>query len=174
MPICKGTTAKGEPCKKSTPDPSGYCDKHKAQASGEPVTASSASAAKAAKPAKATKAGKAAAPVVDLKSYKAPPESPDVVCLKGRETKALKDDEVYCGPRLPLSGWDLPASIWKNPYTNKKFTDDESLAMYEEYLKKDADLMAHLPELKGKKLACFCKYPRCHAHVIAKYVAELK
>ena len=46
-------------------------------------------------------------------------------------------------------------------------TATEAVAFYREYLKECPDLMAALPELRGKNLACFCAIDQpCHADVL--------
>jgi hypothetical protein len=40
--------------------------------------------------------------------------------------------------------------------------------MYREYLLGRADLLALLPELRGRRLGCWCAPAPCHAAVIAE------
>ena len=40
--------------------------------------------------------------------------------------------------------------------------------MYREYLLGRADLLALLPELRGRRLGCWCAPEPCHAAVIAE------
>jgi hypothetical protein len=46
---------------------------------------------------------------------------------------------------------------------------------YEDYVRSRPDLMAKLPDLKGKRLGCWHREPRkgCHADVLVKLVNEL-
>jgi hypothetical protein len=77
-------------------------------------------------------------------------------------------------------------SIWGNPYTHKtgtlaKYkvgTRDEAIDLYEKYIieGEGAHLLKHLDELRGKRLACFCKYSgkgkRCHGDILKKIVEK--
>lgn len=60
-------------------------------------------------------------------------------------------------------------SCWGNPYsTPDNGTRSEVLAKYETWIKGRKDLMARLPELKGKNLACWCSPLPCHADILIK------
>ena len=61
-------------------------------------------------------------------------------------------------------------SIWKNPYSVKKYGREKSLELYEIYLKSNPDLMDKLSELKGKTLGCWCKPEKCHGDILLKYI----
>ncbi len=96
--------------------------------------------------------------------------------MRTRVGRWLKDPcDVYVGR----------PSIWSNPYT--RIGGRSSFAVtpvrfpiqaYEAYVLARPDLLARLPELKGKVLGCFClrlwKPPakpgkeRCHAQVLAR------
>ncbi len=76
-------------------------------------------------------------------------------------------------------------SIWGNPYSHKddtvaKFkvkTIKEAIEKFKEYLLNNTELMAKLPELKGKTLGCWCvdsnSNGRCHGNIIAELVNNL-
>jgi hypothetical protein len=71
--------------------------------------------------------------------------------------------DVYIGrwnPKVPHK------SIWHNPF--KDGTREENIQNFREYLLKSPELMAKLPELKGKKLACWCAPKECHGDVLAE------
>lgn len=71
--------------------------------------------------------------------------------------------DVYVGrwnPKVPHH------SIWHNPF--KDGTREENIAMFKEYLQSRSDLLAKLPELKGRLLACWCAPKDCHADVLAE------
>lgn len=71
--------------------------------------------------------------------------------------------DVYVGRGCYRGGWNLKDSIWKNPFTVKKYGREQCLAMYEEYVRNSPHLMEQLKELKGKRLACFCElHMPCH------------
>lgn len=57
-------------------------------------------------------------------------------------------------------------SIWHNPF--KEGTREENIASFRAYLLSNPSLMALLPKLKGKKLACWCAPKACHADVLAE------
>ena len=71
-------------------------------------------------------------------------------------------------------------SKWGNPYSHKDGTlaefkvgsRKEAISKYEEYLLQNDDLMNSLSELKGKILGCWCKPPRCHGDILAKYAND--
>ena len=50
---------------------------------------------------------------------------------------------------------------------------DEVIAMYERWLRDERpDLMAALPELRGKDLVCWCAPLACHGDVILRLAGE--
>lgn len=49
------------------------------------------------------------------------------------------------------------ASKWKNLYSVKKYSINDSLKLYEEYLLNNKDLLNDIKELKDKTLGCWCK-----------------
>lgn len=74
----------------------------------------------------------------------------------------------YYGPRYGR----LPHSKWANPHL--------SMADYEAHVRAGAELLAALPELRGKTLLCWCRpdegFPPdreiCHGQVLARLVEE--
>ncbi len=74
----------------------------------------------------------------------------------------------------------FPASPWGNPFGISRFATErakrECLERYREWLLGKPELLARLPELRGKVLGCFCcEYdgiseakPLCHAVVLAE------
>lgn len=64
-------------------------------------------------------------------------------------------------------------SCWGNPFVIGIHGDRaEVIERYEEWIRRQPHLMARLPELKGKTLACFCAPLRCHGEVLLKLLAE--
>lgn len=73
-------------------------------------------------------------------------------------------------------------SEWGNPFSHKPCTAaevqvaslDEAIAEYETYFLQrvdtDAGFRARTLELKGKRLACWCKPGRCHGDVIKAWL----
>jgi hypothetical protein len=67
-------------------------------------------------------------------------------------------------------------SKWGNPFSHKKGTLAkfqvgsiiEAVESYRAWLKMQPELMAALPELKGKRLGCWCKPGPCHGDILAE------
>jgi len=86
--------------------------------------------------------------------------------------------DIYIGrgrdPRTGISG------IWGNPYSHLENSEAEFLVgsrieailRYEEWLKKQAHLMAQLPDLHGKVLGCWCPPKPCHGSVLIRMAEE--
>ncbi|KAB1145377.1 DUF4326 domain-containing protein [Streptomyces luteolifulvus] len=83
-------------------------------------------------------------------------------------------DVVYVGRRWTMGGWDLPRHPLYNPFaydtpTRKRDgTRAEVMAKYRAYLLERPDLLALVPALRGKTLACWCAPELCHAEVLAE------
>lgn len=66
------------------------------------------------------------------------------------------------------------ATKWGNPFKiGIDGTRDEVIAKYREYILGRPDLLADLPELKGKALACWCAPKACHGDVLAELANAL-
>lgn len=97
-----------------------------------------------------------------------------VVNLKGHRDDPDFADVVYVGRRMKRGGWDLPASPLASPFRiGPDGTREEVMAKYREWLLSRPDLLALLPELRGRRLGCWCDPLPCHAHVIAELTNEL-
>lgn len=60
-------------------------------------------------------------------------------------------------------------SKWGNPFVlGKDGNRQQVVEKFEKYIKTKPELMASLPELRGKKLGCFCAPLSCHGDVLAK------
>ncbi len=67
-------------------------------------------------------------------------------------------------------------SIWGNPFSHRDFTKaqfkvetrEQAVEAYRQWIKTQPQLLARLPELKGKVLACWCKPQSCHGDVLAE------
>lgn len=58
-------------------------------------------------------------------------------------------------------------SKWGNPYYIPEDGNRETvIRRYKEYILSRPDLLAALPELKGKRLGCFCKPLACHGDIL--------
>lgn len=79
--------------------------------------------------------------------------------------------DVYIGRYNPKFG----SSKWCNPFKMGVDGDrDEVLKKFSKYIKSNKELMAALPELKGKRLGCYCKpfdgfkgKLLCHGQILA-------
>ena len=64
---------------------------------------------------------------------------------------------------------------WGNPFTiGKDGTRDEVVEKYKQWILKQPELLADLPELKGKVLACWCAPQNCHAEVLVELANQNK
>lgn len=62
---------------------------------------------------------------------------------------------------------------WGNPFhIGIHGNRSEVIALYEEWVRKQSDLIAALPELAGKVLACHCAPKRCHGEVLLRLLKE--
>jgi hypothetical protein len=59
-------------------------------------------------------------------------------------------------------------SKWGNPFgIGKDGTREEVIEKYRDWLMTQPELLAALPELKGKTLGCWCAPQACHGDVLA-------
>ena len=59
-------------------------------------------------------------------------------------------------------------SKWGNPFKiGKDGTREEVIDKYAEWIVVQPELMAALPDLRGKRLGCWCKPQACHGDVLA-------
>jgi hypothetical protein len=121
-----------------------------------------------------------------------------VVDVHGKDRITLCSDPsfLYVGRFNRWKGWE--ASVWENPFSlrngqlivlprvrrsawwaerDRVEPGDTLCTLFRRYLLASADLMARLPELRGKKLGCWCGdwapgQPDigCHAVVLAQLV----
>jgi len=67
--------------------------------------------------------------------------------------------DVYCGR----------PSIWGNPFViGKDGNRTEVIKKHREWLLQNKELMAKIPELKGKILGCWCSPQSCHCDFLAE------
>ena len=93
---------------------------------------------------------------------------PMVLNLRGRNG-FIPTGAVYVGRKMSRGRWNLPASKWANPFVMGRDakTHEEIVAKYRAWLQQQPELMAALPELRDKDLACWCVPSwRCHAEVL--------
>lgn len=80
---------------------------------------------------------------------------------------------VHC-KRAPYDEYIGRPSKWGNPFViGRDGTREQVVKQYEEWLRGQPDLMAALPELKDKTLACWCHPLACHGDVLARLVNAL-
>ncbi len=92
-----------------------------------------------------------------------------VVNLKGKKKEDFDGVVVYIGRYHPKWG----SSKWGNPFKiGKDGTREEVIEKFRQYLLSRPDLMAQIPELKGKTLGCWCKPNACHGDVIVEFADE--
>jgi hypothetical protein len=92
-----------------------------------------------------------------------------VVNIKGHRDDPGFADVVYVGRPMHRGGWQLAGSPLANPFRLGPDGDrDEILAKYRDHLLGRDDLLALLPELRGRRLGCWCSPLSCHAEVIAE------
>lgn len=84
------------------------------------------------------------------------------------------DYDVYVGRAFHHQGYDLPASIWGNPFVvGRDGTREEVVEQYERYVLTHPELMERLGELEGQRLGCWCRIgDPCHADVLVRLVEE--
>ncbi|MFD3451395.1 DUF4326 domain-containing protein [Streptomyces sp. NPDC058691] len=92
-----------------------------------------------------------------------------VVNLKGHRDDPDYADVVYVGRPAHRGGWHLPGSPLASPFRpGPDGTREEVLDMYRDYLLSRPELLAMLPDLRGRRLGCWCVPEPCHAQVIAE------
>eukprot|EP00727_Mastigamoeba_balamuthi_P003014 m51a1_g1271 hypothetical protein (178) ;mRNA; r:97078-97611 len=88
----------------------------------------------------------------------------------------LADTErnVYIGRKVHRVA-DTYDSKWGNPYrvTGGEAGRRDAVEKYRTYLRSNAELMAALPELRGKNLGCWCKPLRCHGEVLVEELTRV-
>lgn len=65
-------------------------------------------------------------------------------------------------------------SIWGNPFTiGKHGTREQVIEKYRDYILNNPALMEMLPELRGKRLGCYCAPKPCHGDILVELLEEL-
>lgn len=83
----------------------------------------------------------------------------------------MKTAVVHC-KRAPSDVYIGRPSKWGNPFTIGRDGSREAVIQaYLDYILTRPDLIAALPELRGKTLGCWCAPLSCHGHVLA-YLAD--
>lgn len=82
-----------------------------------------------------------------------------------RVVKMPAEHDVYVGR----------PSKWGNPFhVGKDGTREQVIARYRTYLEGQPGLLAQLPKLRGKVLACWCAPLPCHADVLLSLANDAK
>jgi hypothetical protein len=77
--------------------------------------------------------------------------------------------DIYIG--RPNRWFRLPGSRWANPFKIGVGVDEsrqEAVKKYREWIQEQPGLLADIPSLKGKILACWCAPKLCHGDVLSK------
>jgi hypothetical protein len=83
--------------------------------------------------------------------------------LKAKPFGKLAPDQVYIG----RGGLGYRASKWRNPFViGPDGTREEVIAKYRAWIVEQPELMAALPDLRGKDLVCWCAPEPCHGEVL--------
>lgn len=85
-----------------------------------------------------------------------------------RVVKMPAEHDVYVGRP---SKWGNPFRVGRGPLGH---TRDEAIRCYRDWLPTQPSLMAALPELRGKVLACWCAPLPCHADVLLSLANDAK
>ena len=86
---------------------------------------------------------------------------------------------VHC-KKEPYDVYIGRPSIWGNPFSHlsgtlakfKVKTRDEAIECYEKWILNQPELIARLPELKGKILGCWCIPKKCHGEILIRLANE--
>lgn len=79
--------------------------------------------------------------------------------------------DVYIGREMP----GLTASVFANPYkVGRDGTRQECIDKYRQYVLGRPNLLKRLPELRGKRLACWCHPRACHGDVLVELLGTLE
>ena len=82
-------------------------------------------------------------------------------------------DTIVVHLREPHDVYIGRPSRWGNPFSiGKDGTRSQVIEKYEEWVRDQPELLARLPELKGKRLGCWCKPDACHGDILVKLLKE--
>lgn len=106
-------------------------------------------------------------------------ESHIQACAKARGERTrvvhVKDrvpGAVYIGRAIPR--FRLAGSPFANPFKiDKDGTRAEVIEKYRQWIQAQPDLLARLPELRYKPLACWCRPLACHGDVLIELLEQL-
>lgn len=75
---------------------------------------------------------------------------------------------VYIGRDSRDEGGLLTDGKWGNPFSETVFERERCIELFKEELPRHANMVAQIPELKGKVLGCHCKPDACHGDYLAQ------
>jgi hypothetical protein len=79
--------------------------------------------------------------------------------------------DVYIGRP---NKWVRRPSKWGNPFViGEDGTRDDVISKYEAWIRTKPELLADLPELRGKVLGCWCAPLACHGDVLVRLAEAL-
>lgn len=97
----------------------------------------------------------------------------NVVRIRRKGGEIVQGCDIYIGRACSQGGWNLSESKWYNPFPLSRYSREESLSKYREYIldkiKKDP-VTYDLSELKGKTLGCWCSPEMCHGNVLIELI----
>ena len=110
------------------------------------------------------------------------------VCKSAREEEDYKsfgqwydgENNIYIGRNAAkYAQRGVYDSKWANPFTcldwsvsKEEWVLEDLVKCYENYVRKNPQLMNSLHELEGKQLGCWCKPGPCHGDVLVKLYKE--
>jgi hypothetical protein len=98
-----------------------------------------------------------------------------VINLKGHRDDPDYADVVYVGRAMHRGGWHLDGSPFASPFRpGADCTREEVIEKYRMWLLGRPDLLARLPELRGRRLGCWCAPLPCHAEVLAELADRIE
>ena len=65
-----------------------------------------------------------------------------------------------------LGGLRYPSDLMREPWLSREGDRNLVIAMYRRWLLQQPNLLAALPELRGKDLVCWCAPERCHGDIL--------
>jgi Domain of unknown function (DUF4326) len=82
---------------------------------------------------------------------------------------------VVHNQREPFDVYIGRPSKWGNPFREGEHgTRRQVIEKYESWIRGNPELLAQLPELKGKVLGCWCHPKSCHGDVLVKLLLEIE
>jgi len=81
-----------------------------------------------------------------------------------------RPNHLYIGRNMSFYVPGTHSSKWRNIFPLKKYTLEESLALYEAHVREN--LWDDLDELRGMSLGCWCKPNPCHGDVLIRLYRE--